>query len=179
MIIREIAEFRVEDCLFKLADFSYSDQLPIRKLELRQKLLILAQKSETFTWMPIDAITIEYIDIQSIVSQAKAYFIWKAVNCLKYDFREHQVYERFYKKYPQGISENQLAESEPKSDRILSFGKYKGQVLENVIKIDPNYIFWLLENITIFRDNMKNAVDDLWDDLITEEYEARSNFNDL
>ena len=179
MIIREVAEFRIEDCLFKLADFSYSDRLPIRKLELRQKLLILAQQSETFTWIPIDAITIEYTDIQLIVSQAKAYFMWKAVNCLKDDFREHQDYERFYKEYPQGISEHQLADLGQKSNHILSFGKYKGQALEEVIKTDLNYIFWLLENIATFRDSMQDVVDNLWDDLITEEYKARYNFNDL
>ena len=73
MIIREVAEFRIEDCLFKLADFSYSDRLLIRKLELRQKLLILAQQSETLTWIPIDAITIEYTDIQLIFTKYKMF----------------------------------------------------------------------------------------------------------
>jgi hypothetical protein len=178
MIIREIAEFRIEDCLFKLADFSYSDRLPIRKLELRQQLLILAQQSETFSWCPIDVIVVECTDIKSVISQAKAYFIWKAVNCLKYDFREHGFNEVFYKTYPKGISESQLTES-TKPSHILSFGKYKGQVLENVIKSDPDYIFWLLENVATFRDTMRDTVDKLWDDLAAEEYEVHSNFENL
>lgn len=31
-------------------------------------------------------------------------------------------------------------------DSILSFGKYKGYQLEDVIEDDPNYIKWLIEN---------------------------------
>lgn len=31
-------------------------------------------------------------------------------------------------------------------DSILSFGKYKGHQLEDVIEDDPNYIKWLINN---------------------------------
>jgi hypothetical protein len=36
---------------------------------------------------------------------------------------------------------------------ILTFGKYKGTELGFIIKINPNYVYWLLENKIITLDN--------------------------
>ena len=32
----------------------------------------------------------------------------------------------------------------------MSFGKYRGQVLEDIIKKDPNYVIWAIENTSFF-----------------------------
>lgn len=163
MIIREIAEFWIEDCQFKLADFSYSDELPVRKLELNQQLLILVQQSETLNWSPIDLITIESTNIDSVIKEAKAYFLWKSVNCLKIDFRECAFNKLLCKSYPKGISKEQL-----KSKHILTFGKYKGRDLKDVMQSDPDYVFWMIENTATLRNSIKDFVDN-WDGVVPED----------
>lgn len=40
---------------------------------------------------------------------------------------------------------------------VLEFGKYKGQTIQQVMKSDPNYLHWALQNIPDFRLN-KNAL---------------------
>ena len=41
-------------------------------------------------------------------------------------------------------------------NKTLGFGKYKNKKLEQIAIIDPNYIFWLLENKII---NLRVGVD--------------------
>jgi hypothetical protein len=33
---------------------------------------------------------------------------------------------------------------------ILSFGKYEGQTIKDVIRVDPDYILWCIDNIEWF-----------------------------
>jgi hypothetical protein len=40
---------------------------------------------------------------------------------------------------------------------VLDFGKYKGQTIQQVMKADPNYLHWALQNISDFKLN-KNAL---------------------
>lgn len=40
---------------------------------------------------------------------------------------------------------------------VLEFGKYKGQTIQQVMKSDPNYLHWALQNIPDFKLN-KNAL---------------------
>ncbi|HEY9701250.1 MAG TPA: hypothetical protein V6C58_02335 [Allocoleopsis sp.] len=63
--------------------------------------------------------------------------------------------------------------------RFLSFGKYKGHNLKDVVQSDPDYIFWMIENVAMFKNKFEKTVDDIWDDIICEEVEARDNFENL
>lgn len=36
-------------------------------------------------------------------------------------------------------------------DKEMNFGKYKGQMLSNVMRIDPGYIIWAVDNIEWFK----------------------------
>lgn len=41
------------------------------------------------------------------------------------------------------------------SETILNFGKYEGSTIEDVINIEPSYIYWCIENIGYFRITSK------------------------
>ncbi len=42
--------------------------------------------------------------------------------------------------------EGQMSRDEMELDSIFTFGKYKGEMLEDVIKDNPSYMEWLVEN---------------------------------
>lgn len=54
-----------------------------------------------------------------------------------------------------------------KQSEILTFGKYKHQTVQHILRTDPSYIVWLHENeIVQFPEDIiklaEDKVDDLW-----------------
>jgi hypothetical protein len=167
MIIREVAEFRIEDLLFKLAKFSYHSRSMPKTLEIDEYLLILAQQSKTFSWIPIDAIKVYSTDIQEMIKSAKMYFLWKSVDCMKNDFKEYQASEKFYENFPKGIKGEQLIEPE----YVFTFGEYKGTFIKEVLKTDPEYVLWNLANNSSFKDQFEDLVGSFYEEQEEDEDE--------
>lgn len=40
---------------------------------------------------------------------------------------------------------------------VITFGKYEGEVLEDVIKVNPGYVKWMIRNTTNFKVTMAAA----------------------
>ena len=43
-------------------------------------------------------------------------------------------------------------------DFRLDFGKYKGKLIVNVVKLDPTYILWAYRNVKKFKKIVKNTL---------------------
>ena len=78
--------------------------------------------------------------------------------------------------YPEGY---ELSKEEAEN-KIITFGKYKGQTLKEVKEQNSNYLYWIMENdANYISESLKDACRILAEPLIEQDYELANEFNNL
>lgn len=78
---------------------------------------------------------------------------------IKYKFNYH-----IYNTKEECIEAINSFEKDDREDRILTFGKYKGNKIIDIIKENPDYINWCWKNVKYFNLNHKEA--DILDNML-------------